>query len=158
MRNKWLVGGLALSLVLNLLLTGFVIGRLTWGAPGGPPDPTAGFGRLLRFLPEERRDALRPLVREEMRAVAREARGLRGEHAAMYAALTAEPFDAAALASALASLRLRLDATQEAAHRSFVALATRLTPEERRELAAAMRKPLWQRRERGGPPGAGPPD
>jgi uncharacterized membrane protein len=151
MRNKWLVGGLVVSVVLNLLIVGFVIGRLASAPPIMAPDPTAGFGRLLRFLPEERRDAVTPMLREQMRDVMREARGLRREHEAVYEALVAEPYDPAALEAALAGLRTTLNATQEIAHRSFVEVAGKLNLEERRQLAEAMRKPPWRREGRHGP-------
>lgn len=152
MRNRWLVGGLVVSVVLNLLLVGFVIGRLATGPPLMAPDPTAGFGRLLRFLPDERRDAVTPMLREQVRDVMRTARGLRREHEAVYDALVAEPYDPAALEAALAGLRTTLNATQEIAHRSLVEVAGTLTVEERRQLAEAMRKPPWRREGRHGPP------
>ena len=157
MRNRWLVGGLVVSVVLNLLLVGFVVGRLASAPPGMPPDPTAGFGRLLRFLPEERREAVSPVLRGHMRDVMREARGLRSEHEAVYSALAAEPYDAAALSAALAALRATLNTTQEVAHRSLVEVAGTLTAAERRQLADAMRKPPWRQERRHHRPPPPPP-
>jgi uncharacterized membrane protein len=140
--NRWLIGGLAVSLILNLLLTGFVIGRLSgFGPPPGfGPDPTAGFVRLLGFLDADRRAAIAPMLRTHMGEVMPMLRRMRGDQHAVIDALTAEPFAPEALANALAELRANLTAVQVASHRSFVDMATALTPTERTELAAAMRR------------------
>jgi len=74
-----------------------------------------------------------------------DARSLRRDQTAVLDALTLEPFDAQALAGALAGLRARLNATQEASHRSLVEVAATLTAAERRQLADAMRRPPWRR-------------
>jgi len=146
MRSKWLIGGLVASLVANLLLAGFIAGRMAMRSPppAMAPDPTAGYGRLLGFLPAERRDAIKPMLRSHLREVIGDARSLRGEQKAVLVALAQEPFDAQALANALAELRSSLTATQEASHRSLVEIAATLTAAERRQLADAMRRPPWR--------------
>jgi hypothetical protein len=53
--NKWLIGALVLSLVLNLVLAGVMLGRTTAAPTRMGPDPAAAYFRLLGFLPEERR-------------------------------------------------------------------------------------------------------
>jgi uncharacterized membrane protein len=140
--NRWLIGGLAVSLIFNLLLAGFVIGRLSgFGPPPGfGPDPTAGFVRLLGFLEADRRAAIAPTLRTHMGEVMPLLRKMRGDQHAVIDALTAEPFAPDALTNALAELRTNLTAVQVASHRSFIAMATLLTPQERAELAAAMRR------------------
>jgi uncharacterized membrane protein len=145
MRSKWLVAALAVSLILNLVAAGFILGRLTGGPRFVAPDPTAGFGRLLRFLPEDRREALAPTLRGHRAHVMRDARTLRARHRAVFDALAAEPYDPDTLVRALADLRATLNSTQESAHRSLAELAESLSPEERRALAEAMRHPPWRR-------------
>src|SRR5262245_25281900 len=140
--NRWLIGGLAVSLIFNLLLTGFVLGRLSGFGPPPPfgPDPTAGFVRLLGFLEPDRRSAIAPALHTHMSEVLPMLRKMRGDQHAVIDALTADPFVPDALTNALAALRTNLTAVQVASHRSFVAMATQLTPQERAELASAMRR------------------
>src|SRR5262245_23708472 len=130
--SRWLLVGLVVSLVLNLLLIGFVAGRLSGFRPPPPfgPDPTAGYFRMLGFLSDERRAAVGPDLRKQMAEIIPMLRAMRGDQRAVFDALTADPFDAAALDKALADLRAHLGAAQVASHHSFVELAKRLTPEE----------------------------
>ena len=97
--NKWLIGGLVLSLIVNLLLVGFMAGRMSgFGPPPAfGPDPTAGFFRLLGFLPDERRVAIAPDLRKQMGELLPMLRKMRGDQREVFETLTAEPFDAAAL-------------------------------------------------------------
>jgi uncharacterized membrane protein len=141
--NKWLIGGLVVSLVLNLLLVGFLAGRMSgFGPPPGfGPDPTAGFFRLLGFLSDERRAAITPDLRKQMGELMPMLRKIHGDQRDVFQTLTADPFDPAALDAALADLRANLTAAQIASHHSFVEMAKALTPEERGSLARAMRRP-----------------
>jgi uncharacterized membrane protein len=143
MRNSWLIGGLAVSLIVNLLLVGFVVGRMTSGFSMPPmrPDPTMGIYRMIDFLPDARRDEIKGMLRADMRNIRPELRELRQVHRRIREAVTADPFVRADLETALADLRTRLGSTQVAAHESFVDVASKLTPEERDQLADAMRRP-----------------
>ena len=96
------------------------------------PDPTAGFFRLLGFLPDDRRAAIAPALRKQMGEVMPVLRKMRGDQHQVFETLTAEPFEPAALEAALAELRTNLTAVQVASHRSFVEMAKSLTPEERK--------------------------
>ncbi|HTK97262.1 MAG TPA: periplasmic heavy metal sensor, partial [Pseudomonadales bacterium] len=93
--NRWLIGGLVLSVILNLLLVGFMIGRMSgFGPPPGfGPDPTAGFFRLLGFLPDDRRAAIAPDLRKQMGDLLPVLRKMRGDQHRVFETLTAEPFD-----------------------------------------------------------------
>jgi uncharacterized membrane protein len=138
--NKWLIAVLATSLIVNLLLIGFVVGRLSgMGPPPFGPDPTVGFVRLLGFLDSDRRAAIKPALRAHMGEIMPMLKQMRGNHRAVIDALTTEPFDPARLSNALDALQTNLDAAQSASHAAFVALATELTPAERQQLAEAMR-------------------
>jgi uncharacterized membrane protein len=137
-----LIGGLVVSLVLNLLLVGFLAGRMSgFGPPPGfGPDPTTGFFRLLGFLSDQRRATITPELRKQMGELIPMLRKIHGDQKDVFETLTADPFDPAALDAALADLRANLTAAQIASHHSFVEMAKSLTPDERKALARAMRR------------------
>ena len=96
-RRRWLTWALVASLGLNLTFAGLVAGTLL----KGPPPPMLGVGQYARALPEPyRRDLGRALRdgRPDWPAV-RDA--WRGRRAALATALTAEPYDPAAVAGLL---------------------------------------------------------
>ena len=102
-RNKWLVLVLVLSLGANLAMAGFLAGRAT-GDRGGPRllDPNLRVTRaLLQQLPEERREALRPIVREQLRSIRPSVGGIREAQRDIESALVGEPFDPKKLEAAL---------------------------------------------------------
>lgn len=132
MKFKWLIGGLAASLTLNLALIGFLIGTAfgppSWGRRGF--DPTDGLARLVLFLGEERRRKL--LDGRTRREIGASLQEMRRAQRALGKALTAEPFDREAVAAALAQFREQLAANQALSHAAFADMAAQLTPEERR--------------------------
>jgi Spy/CpxP family protein refolding chaperone len=140
MRSKWLIGALAVSVVVNLLLAGFVVGRMSgdFGIRGGiGPVPQ------LKFLEEDRRREVFQGL-ETRRALKPKLRKLRAAQRDMRAALLAEPFEQEALSETLAEFRRRLDESQALSHQKFVSVVSRLTPDERRKLASTLdrhRKP-----------------
>jgi uncharacterized membrane protein len=138
--NKWLVLLLVLSLGANLAMAGFLAGRAA-GDGGGPRllDPNLRVTRmLLQQLPEERREALRPLVRDQFRSIRPSVGGIREAQRDIEAALVAEPFDPEKLEEALGAFRTHLSRSQETSHAAFVGLARSLSPEERRLLGRAL--------------------
>jgi len=139
MRNSWLIAGLVVSVGVNLMLGGFVVGRLS--GPGPVPaalDPSVGMFRVLPRLPEQRREALRPQVRQHFRALRDELRRLRSAQHGINEALTAEPFAAEDLTAALARFRAALLASQEQNHALLVNVAGEMTAAERQLLREAM--------------------
>ena len=146
-------------MVANLALVGFAI-----GAASGPPhwmgrgfEPAAGLGRLMRFLPEERRRELlgEGAWRREFRGSLRDMR--RAQHA-IHAALAAEPFDRTALEQALGTFHELYVASQGRSHKAFADIVATLTPEERRQFVASLRPPRDGRNSRRPPrpPGDAP--
>lgn len=143
--RSWLAVALALSLIGNLALGGFVLGRLTAAAPPPTVDPMHTTLRLLRDLPDERRHALRPLARESFRAMRPEIRRLRAAQRRINESLAAEPFDPGELDAALAQFRDALVASQRLSHPGLVRLVVAMTPEERGRLREAMGTPRERR-------------
>jgi uncharacterized membrane protein len=150
--RKWLVSALALSLAVNLALGGFLAGRAL--APGPVPvmlDPFLATFRTLRELPAERRDVLRPLLRQHVGELRPHLRRMRQAQRAVNQALGREPFDPDALDQALTEFRAALLATQTASHDILLRLSEALTPAERERLRRAMARPRGPLR-----PGPGP--
>ena len=133
MKSKWIAALLITSVVLNLLLIGFIVGKRAMPEAGG--DPTRHYPRWVRTLPEPRREALRPLLRSHMQEIRPSLRELRSLHRNLRAAIVAEPFDAVALNNALTAMRGQNDKVQVVSHNSFVDFVATLTPEERKQLA-----------------------
>ena len=140
-KTRWLAVLLAVSLAVNLGLAGFAAGRMFSGFHGGPlHDPARGLARSLRGLPDERRDALRPLLRAEMRRIGPSVRELRGAQRDLIELASAEPFDRQALEAALERFRNELLASQERSHRALVEVMAALTEAERRQVLESMRR------------------
>lgn len=149
-KTRWLVGGLVVSLILNIAIVGFVFGRLSGGGLRGPMfDPTMSITRALRVLPEERRSELRPLIGKQMRAMGPSARRLHHNQDELYRAILAEPYDRSLLEQSLSAFRDTLNTSQETSHRAFVDVIDALTPSERRLLLEHMRSRAMRHRGEG---------
>ena len=79
--NKWLIGGLVLSLVLNLLLVGFVAGRMSgFGRrPDSGPIQRPASSVCSGFLRDDRRAAITPELRKQMGELMPVLRKMRGD-------------------------------------------------------------------------------
>lgn len=140
MRRNWLSVFLVVSVTINLILGGFLAGRLSATHPwlGAHPDPTTGLFRMVREFDPARRKQLRPLLRDHFATLRPQIRVIRNQHRALVATLTAEPFDAQALRDELARTREQLMETQVASHEALVELALQLDAAERAQLAEGM--------------------
>lgn len=149
---------LALSLALNLALVGFVAGRASSSELRPPVPSMMAVGRVVHELPEDRREALRPLLRSYYRELRPELRGMAEAQAGVREALLTEPFDAAGARSALERFNTRLCATQSGNHEALIALIKALTPAERQSLVENLhRRPRRGPGVRPGNPPPGPP-
>ena len=131
---RWL---LIVSLALNLLVAGLVVGALArHGGPGGRPRPAElSLGPFARALePEDRRAVLRSLGdRPDLRPPGREERA--AHFAEVVAALRAEPFDQPRAAAALAEQSERVAAVEQAVQEALLARLAAMTPAERAAFA-----------------------
>ena len=151
-RFRWLAVALAVSLMLNLVLVGYMAGRFSAGYTQRPPfDPMLGVRAPTRFLSEERREELAPVVRQ-FRETAPSVRRLRGAQRTLYDAIASDPFERKPLEEALARFRSNLLAGQETGHAAFVNFVESLTPEERRRMVQSMRAHKRKRHPEGPPP------
>ena len=129
---------LALSVAVNLLLGGILVGRAFTKPHRG--DVAREVPALHAPEREERRGPLRKLYREHGEEFREKRRAIGEAREAARTALEAEPFDRAALENALATLRKETVANQEIMHRQIVAAAENGSPEKRKELGHALER------------------
>jgi len=149
---RWLIIAMVVSLILNLLLIGFVLGaKLRGGPPAGAMLHNSAFsvGRAIRQFDEPRREQLWPLARPHFQSLRTRIRQLRTAQQRWEAAYTAEPVDLAELDASHAALVSHVEAIQRMNFDAMRALATELQPAERVALFNALRKP--RHRPRHGP-------
>ncbi len=152
--TRWLAAGLTVSLIVNLLLVGFVAGRMSAAAITPPPPATLMW--MMRALPEQRREALQPALRPHLRAMAGQMRALRRARRDLIALLEDEPLDIEALRGQTEALRRHMDAAQGETLAALIDVAERLSAAERRQLARGLRE-LGQHRPHPAAPRGAPP-
>ncbi len=140
-QRPWLRWALLGSLMLNGLLGGYAIGRLS-GPPHWPPFPRppmmgeqAPPPFSLSGVPAPLRDAMRDRLREGRPDMRARVDSLRAARAATRDAIAAEPFDPKRLEAAFAALRSVQGAVQEDLHGVAVEAVTRMSAEERKRIA-----------------------
>lgn len=127
---------LVVSLGLNLAVIGAVVGVVLKGGPrNGPPRYDLTVGPLTRALDDERRDAVRDVLRESGVFRPADRQNIRNDMRAIVESLRAEEFDQTAFRDALARQRERLQAGQDAVLEVFAAQIDEMSFEERLEFA-----------------------
>jgi uncharacterized membrane protein len=136
---------LSISVAFNMFGAGFLVSRAWHRRQAHHPAAhelvdVSPFMGPRGLLGEGAPPHVAPRVREVMRAHGEKLRAgraeMREQRRAVEQALRAEPFDAAALSTALAGLRTSTNAAQERMHAALVDVAKALPPEERRGLAS----------------------
>jgi len=134
-RRSWQTWALAASLGLNLVFVGLIAGALVKGPPA-PPMP--GMSQYVRALPEANRRDLGRSLRASRPDWAGMREAWHGRRRALAAALTAEPFDPAAVAALLEKDRALAGDLAARGAGLLVAEIERMSPEERAAYAAAL--------------------
>jgi uncharacterized membrane protein len=140
-KTKWLLGGIIVSLCLNLFLLGGIFGghfHAPWGKPGRMP------GVIMATVPPE----LKSVIREKFKESSPEAKAERGalkqemdgKRMRVADALAADPFDPARLEAELTELEQTATSMLSRAHRRIAEIAAELTPEQRRLWAEGWRE------------------
>ena len=138
-RRGWRRWALPVSLALNLAAAGVIGGALIKGPPPPAPVPGPALWRYARALPEPYRRDLGQALRASRGDWIGPREALRGQQAALAAALTADPFDPKAIA---AVLQQQTQVTEDLSGRGINLLLdqiARMTPDERQAYAAALR-------------------
>jgi uncharacterized membrane protein len=134
---KKLTVALVISVALNLLVVGFLVGRGLKHGPGTPGD-VHGFAGPGARMP--RHPALREAMDRHRGDFAGRKEAMMQARRGVAEAAGREPFDRAALEQALARLRQESSASQEVVHRALVEACEKANPEQRRALAAQFLK------------------
>lgn len=153
--RRWVGWALGISLALNLAVIGVVAGA-AWriGGPEGPgfrPPPLAGAIYTRALEPGDRR----ALMGQMRRALGAERHGrdeIRGQYAAMIAALTAEPFDPEVVEALIAAQRETAVARLSAGQQVLASHIRQMSAEDRARFAKRLSEVLARglRERRGG--------
>lgn len=150
-RARWL---LLISLLLNAVLIGGLIGHRLAARKAAPERPTAAaeaapprsVGRLARMLPAEQRPLVRAIFENHRPHIHAQADAIRDARRRLAALLRADPLDRPALDAALADLREAEQTAAQSTHAMMLDLFERLPPEQRQRLAERLEP--RERRER----------
>ncbi|MGR3804897.1 periplasmic heavy metal sensor [Marinibacterium profundimaris] len=125
--KPWLRVVLGLSLMLNLLIVGLVLGAvIRFGGPGERPPPPTGVA-MFRALPSDDRRAMRDHLREALLPPS----DRRSEAEDLAEVLSADPLDDAALLSVLDQHAARREAFQQELRQAWLGHVTTMTADER---------------------------
>lgn len=131
----WVKLALVASVCINLALIGLLSGAVI-GSTDDDQRRKTPF--LLRLLPESRHDEARALMAEQA-ASRSDLDGMRAEYEqTVLKAMTADPFEPAALSAALGSMNELTLKRRSATQAQLVEIAGRMTPEERQAMAERM--------------------
>ena len=136
--NKIVLSLLGVSLAINLACVGFLLGQRVSQTSHFGPEPLNMFPRWAHTLPEPRRTALLPMLRQQRQEARTQMRQIRRAHTVMHATLATDEFNEAALMDSLEQLRERLVESQNASHEAFVDFVNALSADERKQLAAQL--------------------
>ncbi|TPE50244.1 periplasmic heavy metal sensor [Amaricoccus solimangrovi] len=125
------------SLCLNLALAGLIAGALLKGPPSTPPPGLWGYGRA---LPEPYRHDLSQALRDSRRDWMGPREELRGQRRALAEALTAKPYDPAAVEEVVTREPRLMDALAQRGSRLLLDQIGRMSPEDRAAFAEALRR------------------
>lgn len=140
---------LILSLTLNLLIVGVVVGSIL--THGGRNDPrrvlNVGFGPYTEALAPEDRAALREGFLKSMPDVLKRRSETRAEMARLADAIRAEPFDRAAVAAVMDDQAARIEERMQLGRNLLLDRLDVMGPEARRALADRMERMRARRRD-----------
>ncbi len=144
--GKWLGAALVASIILNIFFGAFLVGRHFWHDGERHRHERHGETLTMRLelkalgaaLPEEARQALRESMRARRDEVMPKLEAIHAARSEIIRLLSAEDLDAAALEAAFDRLARGLVDLQRPLEETILEAARRMTPEERRRMAATL--------------------
>lgn len=131
-KQSWLILGLLVSMSVNLLIAGIVIGRAGQRPPGPPPASW-----MEGQLDQESRQLVRRTMAGKQREVAPLREALRKAMSDVRRAVTAEEYDAQALADALERVRAARGSYEAFIHNNLAEVSANLNRQQRAALVRA---------------------
>jgi len=128
-----------LSLILNLLLVGLIVGAVGSGRAGPQHGFDAGLGPLGQILPREDRAKIGRDIRRALREQGHSPRELARAMDDLVALLEAETFEPEAFVATVRAQQDWQTTVRDTALDSFVAYISQVSVEERRQIAAALK-------------------
>lgn len=122
------------SLCINMLLVGVMVGGRWHGGPGHHGSFWGG-GRLMANLPEEARPLIKQVFESHKAEFQAEREAVEQARIKVAELLKADPIDRAQLDVALGELLQRTQSMQKFGHQVLVDVAEKLPPEMRRDMA-----------------------
>ena len=147
-KRRWLIPSLVVSLALNLLVVGVVLGALVSGGGKHRGDRDAGPARgfigepFLRALPQEDRRALARNFRDNPGSIQETRQALAERVEGFLGALRAEPFDLDVAAGYLSEQRALIVDRQKLGERLLLERFAAMSAEERSAYADRLEKSL----------------
>ncbi len=148
--SKWVIGGLVLSIALNLFLGTYLVSR--WRQP----DPFSIFPKipvhkLMKSLPEDQRDEVEVLWRARKPELHKQFRAMREAQVRLQEVLKAETPDRVALDNAFDDLRAVRSQLEHTMQGAFVDVIMILPPDARQELSMRWYRPKGKHKHDGPP-------
>ncbi len=147
---------LFVSLALNLLIAGAVVGALLQRADSRPPAADnagialrdLGYGAFGRALSKPDRKELSRAIRQSAREFSANRREIRAQTRLMLKALQADPYDPARVRDIAQNLQARLAERQQIAQQLLLGHINQMTPEERKVYVRRLERLLKPERNR----------
>jgi uncharacterized membrane protein len=133
MSSRWIKVTLVISLTVNLLFIGAILGRISSGVPLTRPFPP-DLGWVLRNVEPDTRQSLRAQLREQAMTSRPMRRQLRESQQTVNRLLLDDPLDQQALADSMAELRKYSTESQEEMHRSLITIMSQLDLDQRKQV------------------------
>ncbi len=145
--QRWVKIVLFVSLTINLLVVGLVIGALISGPHGRDRTELRGlgYGPFVRALPKEDRSALHEALARNADSFRNNRAELRAQFEALLMALRTEPFDAAEVERLFAEQRDRILERRQLGQDSLLERIIAMSPQDRATFADALDRKFRRR-------------
>jgi uncharacterized membrane protein len=144
--NRYLIAGLVVSVAVNLVMGGFIIGRLNHPGQMVRAGMMGAMVKIAQKLPAEDRDLLKSALKTAKPDLEQAMENRRQAQQSIKTALMTEPFDNKQFQAGLDQLSSSTDQGRDRLHDMILDLAPRFSPEGRKIIAQMRSKDSGQNR------------